>query len=596
MGRKAKPPEVEDLATAYARAVVGGQLVAGRPVRLACERHIRDLKRADLRWRPAMAQRAIGFFRDMLVLEDGQPFSLEPFQAFIVGSLFGWYNLDGFRRFRQAYVEAGKGSGKTPLSAGIGLYGFIADGEPAAEVYSAATTQDQAAIAWKDAKRMVEDNPELAQLVKVEAGALSIPSKHAVFRALSAEHKGLDGKRVHIGIVDEFHEHPSNIVTEKIRAGTKRRRNALIFVVTNSGFDRASACWQMHVYALEILEGLKKADSLFAYVCALDLCDACQKAGTKAANCKDCDDWHDEAVWPKANPGLGSILPEQYIREQVEGAVGMPSKESIVLRLNFCVWTEQFQRWLSMDAWDRCGSPFRLEAVRGLRCIGALDMASRSDFAAFAKLFGPDELGCYFLALRFWLPRASIEAETSKRTEADRLMLAEWASRALIEVTEGDTTDYDLIEEAILADVAEFNISEVSFDPHDVTQMVTHMKDAMGEERVIAIPQTLAMLSPGAKELEKRVSEGSLRHGGNPVLRWMASNTTIRHGPGQTIKPDKDHSPDKIDGITATVMVLRRAIDTMELGPSIYDQRAASNKDLAERGAEGPRRELIDSW
>lgn len=590
--RKAEP----DQATAYARDVVAGKILAGRPVRLACERHVRDLKRPDLRWRPDMAQRAIDFFRDMLLLEDGAPFVLEPFQAFIVGSLFGWYNLEGFRRFRTAYVETGKGSGKTPLAAGIGLYGFVADGEPAAEVYSAATTQDQAAIAWKDAKRMVEDNPELAQLVKVEAGALSIPSKHSVFRALSAEHKGLDGKRVHIGLVDEFHEHPSNVVTEKIRAGTKRRRNALIFIITNSGFDRASACWQMHVYALEIMEGLKAADSMFAYVCALDLCEACQKAGARAANCQECDDWRDEKVWPKVNPGLGSILPHQYLREQVESAVGMPSKENWVLRLNFCVWTEQFQRWLSMDAWDRCGQPFRLEAVRGLRCLAALDMASRSDFAAFVKLFGPDDSDLYYLVPRFWLPRASLEAATSKRSESDRLMLSQWVDRGLIEVTEGDTTDYDLVEEAILADVAEFNIAELSFDPHDVTQMVTHIKDAMGDERVVAVPQTLAMLSPGSKELEKRVAEGSLRHGGNPVMRWMASNTTIRHGPGQTIKPDKDHSPDKIDGITALVMALRRSIDTMEAGPSIYDQVAAGNKDLQDRGAEGPPRDLIDSW
>jgi phage terminase large subunit-like protein len=301
-------------------------------------------------------------------------------------------------------------------------------------------------------------------------------------------------------------------------------------------------------------------------------------------------------VWPKVNPGLGKILTWEYLRQRVQDAIGMPSVESIVLRLNFCVWTEQFQRWLSMDAWDRCGVAFNLADVRALRCLAALDMASRSDFAAFVKLFGPDDHDHYYLVPRFWLPRASIEADASKRTEADRLMLSQWADRGLIELTEGDTTDYDLVEEAILADVAEFNIQEVTFDPHDVTQMITHIKDAMGEDRVIAMPQTLAQMSPGAKELEKRVSEGSLRHGGHQVMRWMASNTTIRHGPGQTIKPDKDHSPEKIDGITATVMVLRRAIDSAEECESIYDRKAASNKDLDDRGAEGPREDLIDSW
>jgi len=567
-------PAAKDPVERYARDVVAGRVLAGRPVRLACERHLRDLKRRDLDWRPDRAQLAIDFFRTMLLLEDGEPFVLVPFQAFIVGSVFGWYTTEGFRRFRSAYVETGKGSGKTPLAAGIGLYGLVADGEPAPEIYSAATTQDQASIAWKDARRMVEASTELSDLIESLVGSLSIPRLNAVFRPVSSEHKGLDGKRVHIGIVDEFHEHPSNIVVEKIRAGTKRRRNALIFIITNSGYDRTSACWKYHQYALEVLEGLKESDALFAYVCALDLCKECLAQGNRAEGCKNCDDWRDEKVWPKANPGLGTILPVQYVREQVREAVGMPSKESIVLRLNFCVWTEQFQRWLPMDAWDRCGAPFEIEAIKSLPCLGALDMASRSDFAAFVLLFGPDLEDRFYTLCRFWLPRASIEAGMSKRTESDRLMLREWADRGLITVTDGDTTDYDLVEAEILDDVSTYSLEEVAFDRHDVTQLVTHLKDALGEERVIDYPQTMAMMSPAAKELEKRVVDGTLHHGRNPVLRWMASNTTIRHGKDGMIKPDKDASPEKIDGIVALVMALgRRIVRPADEGPSVYESR-----------------------
>ena len=570
--RRRKPPATDPVAR-YARAVVAGRILTGRPVRLACQRHLSDLKRKDLDWRPDRALLAIEFFRDMLVLEDGSPFELQPFQAFIVGSIFGWYNAEGFRRFRSAYVETGKGSGKTPLAAGIGLYGLVADGEPAPEVYSAATTQDQASIAWKDAKRMVEDSAELRELIEVQTGALSVPRQHAVFRALSSENRGLDGKRPHIGIVDEFHEHPTNIVAEKMRAGAKRRRNHLTFIITNSGYDRTSPCWKYHQYALEILDGLKVADAFFAYVCALDLCKACQAKGGRAAECKACDDWRDERVWPKSNPGLGTILPSSYLREQVTEAVGMPAKENIVRRLNFCEWTEQFQRWLSMDAWQRCGVPFDLDVVRKLRCIAGLDMASRSDFAAFVKLFGPDDEDVYFVVPRFWLPRSSVEPATSTRTEADRLLLADWAARGLITLTDGDTTDYDQVEAAILADAAEFDIREVAFDPHDVTQLVIHLQDALGEDRVIAFPQTMAAMSPPAKELEKRVKDESIRHGGHPVLAWMASNTTIRHGPNQMIKPDKDRSPEKIDGITALCEALGRAIVRPEEAPSIYETR-----------------------
>lgn len=542
----------------YARAVVSGKIKAGRPVKFACQRHLRDLKegvKRGLRFDAAKAVRAIEFFRDMLVLEDGTPFTLQPFQAFIVGSLFGWYKGDT-RRFRDAYVESGKGSGKTPLAAGIGLYGLIADGEPAPEVYAAAVTREQAKISYRDATRMVEASPDLNALIEVQVGSLSIPSQSAVFRPVSSEHRGLDGLRVHIGIIDELHEHPSGMVVDKIRAGTKRRKNALVFRITNSGFDRTSVCWHEHEFSLRVLEGITENDSWFAYVCSLD----------------PGDDWRDEGCWIKANPGTDAGLPPRsYLREQVASAVGMPSKENIVRRLNFCEWTEQAQRWLDMDAWDGCDGALDKDVMRSLPCFAGLDAASTQDLAALVLVFGPDEEGAFGVSARFWCPEETLSAAAVGRSEQDKLMLRQWADQGHITLTPGNVTDYDLMEEEILAELANRQLERLAFDRWNVTQLITHVKDKLGEKRTIDYAQSFQGMSAPAKELEKLVAAKKLKHGGNPVLRWMASNVALRHGPDQQIKPDRERSREKIDGIVALVMALGVSMREPPKTASIYE-------------------------
>lgn len=535
-----------DPVTAYARAVTRQKIVAGPWVRLACTRHLNDQKTAKKRglvWKAEMARRAIDFFAEVLVLESGAPFVLEPFQQFIVGSIFGWYRSDGFRRFRDAYVEIGKGNGKSPLAAGIGLYGLIADGESVPEVYSAATGRDQAKIVFKDADRMVEQSAELKAIIHRQVGSLSYG--RGVFRPVSSEHRGLDGLRVHIGLIDELHEHPSAMVVDKIKAGTKRQQNALIFRITNSGFDRTSVCWKEHEYSIQVLEGNADNEAWFSYVCALDEGD---------------DFLHDEKCWPKVNPGLGTILPMSYVRDQVKTALGMPSKENIVKRLNGCIWTEQNERWLDVDVWASCSDAVDADALVGQEAFYGLDMANRQDLCASAKLFGPDEDGVYDLLMRFWIPEATLAAKDSGRSESDRLLLREWADAGFIETTSGNVTDYDVIEAAILKDAERYPVKELAFDRWNITQLITHLKDALGEKRVVDFPQSFQGMSSPTKELEKLLTDGKLRHGGNPVLAWMAANVALRFGPDSQVKPDREKSREKIDGIIALVMALGRAM------------------------------------
>jgi phage terminase large subunit-like protein len=216
-----------------------------------------------LHWDLENAQRALDFFPECLRLAEGafagQPFVMQPWQQFIVGSLFGWIGADGFRRYRMGYIEVAKGSGKTPLCAGIGLYMLTADGEEGAEVFAAAVSREQAHILFRDATRMVASSPELASRI-LASGInpvynLAHLKSGSFFRPVSAEGKSLDGKRPHCVLVDELHEHDSPIVLEKLSAGFKGRRQPLMAMITNSGFDRTSVCYAYHEYAGRAIRG-----------------------------------------------------------------------------------------------------------------------------------------------------------------------------------------------------------------------------------------------------------------------------------------------------------------------------------------------------
>jgi phage terminase large subunit-like protein len=296
---------VPDPVEIYARRVVAGDIIAGPLVRAACQRHLNDLDRGPergLAWRPERAMRAIAYFADVLRLPaievdevsgeeivdatKSQPFLLDFSQQFIVGSIFGWYNADGTRRFRTAFVEIGKGNGKSPLAAGIGLYMLTADGQQNAEVYASAAVKDQAKIQYRDAVNMVDASEDLQEILEKhgEKEVYNLVNRRTkgFFKPISAEKRGLDGKRVHCSLIDELHEHPSSIVADKMRAGTKGMRNALIFEITNSGFDRTSICYQHHEYSDRVVTGQLVDDSWFAYVCGMDEGDDPLKS-TKAA-------------------------------------------------------------------------------------------------------------------------------------------------------------------------------------------------------------------------------------------------------------------------------------------------------------------------
>ena len=573
--RRPEPPAV-DPTTAYARAVVAGKIVTGRLVRLACERHLGDLKDGaarGIRFDVGKAARAMQFV-GLLHLPDGKPFTLQPFQLFIVGNIFGWLGEDGCRRFRTAYVEAGKGSGKTPLLAAVGLLGLVADGEAAAEIYSAATTREQAGISFRDAK-LLAAAPALARRLDIGQYVIQDQATDSFFRPVSSEHRGLDGKRPHMALIDEVHEHPTAMVVDKMRAGTKSRKQALIFEITNSGYDRNSVCWHHHEYSMKVLEG-HPDDSWFAYVCQLDPCEECRANGKLFPDdaCPRCDQWTNEAVWPKANPSLDTILPRKYLREQVHEALGMPSKQDIVKRLNFCVWTETAcGAAIPMEKWDAAcpnidAAEWRaatLARLAGKEGIAGLDLGSTSDLTALVLLFREDFTGEKFTALPwFWVPGMS----AIRRQQKDRVPYPLWIREGWINETPGDVTDYDQVRQDIAELAGRFGITEIAVDRlFQGAQLCTQL--AGDGHQVIAYGQGFFQMAAPTKRFLELVAAGGIEHGNNPVLRWMASNLATESDAPGNLKPSKKRSAEKIDGIVATIMALGRAMVTERSAPEI---------------------------
>lgn len=541
----------------YARRVLGDTaagepIVAGPYVRLACERHLRDRALEAQRgghpqgcqFHERRADHIIAFFETVLRLpdlldDDGQPrpFTLQPWQVFIVGSLFGWITPDGNRRFREAFIEIGKGAGKTPLCAGIGLYGLVMDGERAAEIYAAAADDAQAQILFRDAVRMVKASPDLVGTLKFQGGDgfewnIADEGSLSFFRTFSREAAAKSGTRPHMGLLDELHEQPSPQISIKVRAGAKRRTQPMFIEITNSGFDRTTICWQRHEHAVRVLQRTVADEQLFAYVCALDEGD---------------QPLEDEACWIKTNPNLGVSITVEYLRRQVQNAKHIPAETNTVLRLNFCVWTQAHTRAIDMGQWQACQPLPPDEELAGQPCFGGLDLGQTDDFSSWVRIWDLGD-GRVAVKVRFWIPRAALEKHPDRPYDV-------WVGKGLLEITEGTTTDYDVVERAVQADCQRDGVREVSYDKRFAEQLAQHLVGA----GVVMVdqPQGFQLNEAIRKKLEL-IAEGDLCHGQHEILGWMAANYVLRTGMKGEVRPDKEKAAEKIDGQVALDMAIAR--------------------------------------
>jgi phage terminase large subunit-like protein len=564
-------PTSRDPVTRYAREVNRGKIVAGPHVRAACLRHLDDLEdgpRRGLKFNLALVKRAIGFYRDVLRLNGGEfeglAYELLNWQSFIVGSLFGWVNDEGFRRFRIAYVETAKGSGKSPLAAGVGLYGLMADNEPRAEIYAAATKKDQAMVLFRDAVAMVNLSPELFRRLKQSGVGDSVWNiawldKGSFFRPISAD-DGQSGPRPHVALLDEIHEHRTAYVVEMLKAGQKGRRQPLMFMITNSGTDKHSVCWEYHDYGAKVSAQQVKDDSFFAYVCALDEAD---------------DPFKDRTCWPKANPSLGVTIPVRYLEEQITQARGMPSKESVVRRLNFCQWVESNSPAISSQAWFACEDRVWEVELAGRRCWGGLDLSSTQDLTALVIIFEPSEADLQWRMLSwFWLPGDGLH----DKADRDRVPYIAWREAGQLLTTPGKAINKLAVIRQVAETAAAFDLQSVAYDRWRIEDMKMIMDQEGIELPLVPFGQGFKDMSPAVDEFERRLISSAWRHNGNPVMTWCAANAVYATDPAGNRKIAKDRVTGRVDGIVAAIMATGASMVYAVSEPSFWETLAVETE------------------
>jgi phage terminase large subunit-like protein len=535
---------------AYARAVLAGVIVAGRYVKLACERHLRDLEQGHdrgLYWDAAAALHAIRFFPFLCHSKGewaGKPLSLEPWQKFIVGSIYGWKRADGTRRFRSAYVQIARKNGKSTLASGVATYSAVADCEPGAEVYCAATTKGQAKIVFEECCRMVRKSPLLKKRLNIFKNNISCPGTNSKIEPVSGDATTLDGLNVSCAIVDELHAHPTRELLDVLVTATGARRQPLILCITTSGFDRSSCCWQEREHGAKILEGVFQAsdgDSYFLYIAEID----------------PDDDWRNPACWGKANPNLGVSVSLDDLKAKAAKAAEVPAYQASFLRLHLNVWTEGSVRAIDPAAWLRCKGP--LPILRGLPCFGGLDLGSTCDLTTLVLLWPLDEK--YILKAWFWCPR-----EAAKRRERrDRALYDTWARQGLIELTEGESLNYGQVRKRVNEINAEFPIAKLAGDRlFQGDQLLHELRDQDGFE-VEAFGQGYFSMAAPTKRFLEMIASGKVLHDGNAVLDWMASNLVTEQDPAGNLKPSKKVSREKIDGMVGAIMATGLAMAAGDL-------------------------------
>jgi phage terminase large subunit-like protein len=483
----------------------------------------------------------------------GKPFLLMPWQREdVLMPLFGWEDAHGRRRYRSAYIEIPKKNGKSGMCSGIALYLMAADGEPGAQVFCAAASREQAGIVYREASAMARSSPLLRDYIVPSDSIknLALPSANAFLRVISSESYTAEGLNIHGLIFDELHAQKTRDLWDALRYGGASRRQPLLVSITTAGWDRESICHEQHQRALGILDGSIEDDTFFAYIRAAE----------------EGDDWKDPSVWRKANPSMGVTINEEDFAREAKEAQESPAKENAFKRYRLNIWTEQAERYLPMDRWDAIVAVVDADALRGRECYGGLDLSTTEDITAFVLVF-PEQGGGYRVLPFFWIPQEGIR----KRERLQRFDFTSAMRAGLVEATPGETIDYDRIRAKINALGKLYNIREIARDKWNATQITTQL---MGDGfTLIDFGQGYKDMTAPTKELLRLVLEGKLLHGGNRVLRWMASHVAVDMDAAGNVKPTKERSADKIDGIVATIMAIGRAMLKQSARPSVYKKR-----------------------
>jgi phage terminase large subunit-like protein len=490
---------------------------------------------------PAAAEDPIAFINRLTHTKGkfaGQTFKLRRWQLRILKRLFK-KRPDKLRQFRTCLLMLPRKNGKTELAAAIALYGLLADGEAGAEVYSAAADRDQAALVFGVAAQMVRNDPALNEACYIVESQKKIVHRAtgSFYRAISAEAYSKHGFNPSMVIYDELHAAPNRELYDVLSTSMGARAQPLLLVISTAGHDRHSILWELYQHAKKVQER-PALDPSFLPI----LYEAPEGA-----------DWTKRRVWQQANPALGDFRSLEEMQTMAARAKEIPAQENNFRRLYLNQWTEQNARWIPMPAWDACRTPpVPRQALAKRRCYVGMDLSTTTDLTALVAVF-PDELGFDVLA-QFFVPEERIR----ERSRRDHVPYDEWARQGVLTSTPGAVVDYDALRQTLRQWAAEFSLQMIAFDPWNATDLVSRLQQQDGFP-CVSMRQGFASLSAPTKSLEQAILGRRLRHDGHPVLRWNVSNVAVETDAAGNLRPNKDRSTEKIDGVVALIM----AVDLM---------------------------------
>ncbi len=554
--------EYFERAQAYAQRVVDGSEVAGKYERLACKRFLKDLGRQDTPGFPYVIDVRLGGracqFEELLchikgewakpIYEDGMvryaKIVLEDWQIFCEFQLFGWVHAETrLRRFRRSYEEVARKNAKSTRAAGRCLYLAFADDEPGAQVYSAATTGEQAREVFDTAREMVLRDSEFRERFGVTVGRhdITCPSTASSFKILNAEASTQDGLNVHGAAVDEVHAHKKRDLWDVIESADGARSQPLISAITTAGKDTGGICFELRSYTVKVLEGIHADETWFGVIYTID----------------EGDDWKDPKVWRKANPNLGISAKLDKLESTKTKAMATPSSRGNFLTKHLNVWTNAGSNWMDMEAWHACADTTLREREAEFKDVAAwdgIDLAEKNDFAAKVKVVHRD--GIWYVFTRLYYNEVAMK-------ESKTAQLQGWVDDGWVQVSPGNLTDFDMVSTDLKADRDLNDLQEAAYDP--ALSSYWARKQIEAGIPMVEITQRSVFFTQPLQEILALVLARKLRHDGNPAMTWMVGNLVVLESKYNKLKsPTKNRNEDKIDGALALLMALGRAMALAE--------------------------------
>lgn len=527
--------------------------VLGEYTKLAIKRHYNDLEKSKSANFPYFydekaANTYISFMKVCRLTKGeyaGLNVDIMPWQEFFWSMIFGWKRkIDKKRRFRKVYLEVARKNAKTETAALTAVACYILDQEKGAEIYTAATTRDQAKICWDAAKVILnylkKDSESVNKLVTVRTHTIYSISNNSKLIPVSSDAKTLDGLNPHLAVIDEYHAHLDNSVLEIMESGIGSRTQPLILITTTAGFNKESPCYHLRKVCVDILKDHKSDDAVFPLIFSLD----------------EEDDWQDHNNWIKSNPSLNVTTGIGYLQDQYTKAINEGAAKQIgFMTKNLNYWTNTHATWINENLWNECTLNVPNDFLLNRPCFGGLDLAQTIDISAFC-LFFPEHNGKHaYILWYYWIPDENVK----ERSLRDGVPYVEWAMNGHIKVTNGNIVDNEIIINDIYQIFQKYNIKSLAYDPWRATHVVISLQERGVNVRPFA--QTFTEMNTPISEFDKMIKSKKIFHNGDPVAKWMLSNVALIINSTGLVKFDKRKSNEKIDGMVAAAMAIGEAID-----------------------------------